>query len=420
MLYQTIHRANCLGFHYLGLTYLDAPSPTRYAKLPPEIHRERHLLSSPYHIPMSSPIRTAVIGYGLAGRVFHCPFVHAVPGLELAAIVVSNPDRAAQAREHYPYAPIVPRLETVLADPTIDLIVVATPNESHFDIAKSVLLAGKHVVIDKPITTSAAEARELIDLATKQGKILAPYHNRRFDCDFLTVRKLLAENTLGRVTEVTASFDRFRPLVRPNTWKESGFLNGLLYDLGPHLIDQALALFGPPARLTAFDTTIRDITDIDDFMQVTLEYDIALPSGETRQLFYTCHASMIAADPSPRFRVHGTLGTYTKQSLDPQEAALIKGQRPPELGSPEPWLPEPESSWGTLTLGTRLAEPVELSRNPFPSVTGDYRLYYANVRDAINGTAPLIVPTEDGYRVLRLLDLARESAKTRRTLDVTF
>ncbi len=365
-------------------------------------------------------IRTAVIGYGLAGRVFHCPFVHAVPGLELAAIVVSNPDRAAQAHEHYPYAPIVAKYETVLADPAIDLVVVATPNESHFAIAKAVLLAGKHVVIDKPITTSAAEARELIDLAAKQGKILAPYHNRRFDTDFLTLSKLIAANTLGRITEVISSFDRYRPLVRPNTWKESGFLNGLLYDLGPHLIDQALAHFGAPARLTAFDTVIRDTTDIDDFMQVTLEYDIKLENGETRTLFYHCHASMLAADPNPRLRVHGTHGSYTKQGLDPQEAALIKGTRPPELGSAEPWLPEPESAWGTLTLGTKITEPVELSRNPYPSVTGDYRLYYANVRDAINGTADLIVPTEDGYRVLHLLDLARQSATERRTLTVTF
>ncbi|MEO6924149.1 MAG: Gfo/Idh/MocA family oxidoreductase [Bryocella sp.] len=368
---------------------------------------------------MSSPTRTAVIGYGLAGRVFHCPFIHAVPGLELTAIVVSNSERSASAHERYPSATIVPKFETALADPTIDLIVVATPNETHFEIAKAALLAGKHVVIDKPITTSAAEARELIDLAKKQGKILAPYHNRRFDCNFLTVRKLLQEGTLGRITEVTASFDRFRPLARPNTWKESGFLNGLLYDLGPHLIDEALALFGPPARITAFDTTIRDVTHIDDFMQATLEYDVKLPSGETRQLFYHCHASMVAADPSPRVRIHGTLGTYTKQTLDPQEATLIQGARPPELGSSEPWLPEPESAWGTLTLGTRLAEPVELSRQPYPSLTGDYRLYYANVRDAIQVAAPLAIPSEDGYRVLRLLDLARQSATERRTLNVT-
>jgi scyllo-inositol 2-dehydrogenase (NADP+) len=362
-------------------------------------------------------IRTAVIGYGLAGRVFHCPFVHAVPGLELVTIIVSNAGRAAQAREHYPLPQILPDLDSALHDPTLDLIVVATPNETHYDIAKAALLAGKHVVIDKPITTSSAQARELITIAAAQGKVLAPFHNRRFDCDFLTIQKLHAENTLGRIVEVTSTFDRFRPLVRPNTWKESGPRNGLLFDLGPHLMDQAIALFGKPARITCRDTVIRDTTDIDDFVSITLEFDSTLPSAdETRTVFYHCHASMLAADPAPRFRVHGTHGSYLKQVLDPQEAALIRGERPTEACA---WLPEPESAWGTLTLATKMSEPVEFTKAPYPSVTGDYRLYYANVRDAIEGTAPLIVPTEDGYRVLRLLELARESSQQQRTLEVS-
>lgn len=374
---------------------------------------------------MSTPtIRTAVIGYGLAGRVFHCPFVHAVPGLELTAIVVANPDRAAAAKAAYPNAKILATTDEALNDPNIDLIVVGTPNDTHFTLAQAALNAGKHVVVDKPLTTSAAEARTLITLAAEKGKILAPYHNRRYDTDFLTVRKLLTDGTLGRITQVVAHFDRFRPLVRPNTWKESGFTNGLLYDLGPHLVDQALALFGTPTRITCTDRTIRDVTDIDDFMSVILEYDtpITTPDGkaETRTLQYECHATMLAADPAPRFRVHGTLGSYVKQGLDPQEQALIKGVRPPQMGSQEPWLPEPESAWGTLTLGTKLTEPVELDRKPYPSVTGDYRLYYANVRDAINGTAPLAIPSEDGYRVIRLLELARESSRQQRTLPVTF
>jgi scyllo-inositol 2-dehydrogenase (NADP+) len=369
----------------------------------------------------SMPIRTAIIGYGLAGRVFHCPFVHAVPGLELATIVVSNPERAAQAREHYAHPQIVPHLDTVLADPAIDLIVVATPNETHYDIARAALLAGKHVVVDKPVTTSSAQARELITLAAEKGKVFAPFHNRRFDCDFLTIQQLHAQNTLGRITEVASSFDRFRPLVRPNTWKEVGWSNGLLFDLGPHLVDQALALFGPPARITCRDTVIRDTTDIDDYMSITLEFDSILPAAnETRTVFYHCHASMLAADPAPRFRVHGTLGSYTKQGLDPQEAALIRGDRPEEMGSPTPWLPEPESAWGTLTLATKTSEPVELSHTPYPSLTGDYRLFYANVRDAITSAAPLIVPTEDAYRVLRLLELARDSSEQQRTLEVAF
>ncbi len=369
---------------------------------------------------MSTPIRTAVIGYGLAGRVFHCPFVHAVPGLDLTAIIVANPDRAAAAKAGYPEARILATPDEALNDPTIDLIVIATPNDTHFTLAQAALNANKHVVVDKPLTTTSSEARTLITLAASKDKILAPYHNRRYDTDFLTLRQLLDNNTLGRITQVVAHFDRYRPLVRPNTWKEIGFTNGLLYDLGPHLIDQALALFGTPARITATDSTIRDITGIDDFVSVTLEYDIPLENGETRPLYYECNATMLAADPAPRFRVHGTLGSYTKQGLDPQEQALIKGDRPPQMGSQSPWLPEPESAWGTLTLATKLTEPVELSRNPYPSVTGDYRLYYANVRDAINGIAPLAIPSEDAYRVIRLLELARESSTQQRTLPVAF
>jgi scyllo-inositol 2-dehydrogenase (NADP+) len=383
-----------------------------------------NLSNSSTIVSMSFPtIRTAVIGYGLAGRVFHCPFVHAVPGLELTAIVVSNPDRAAAAKAAYPDAKILATTDEAFNDPTIDLIVIGTPNDTHFALAQAALQAGKHVVVDKPMTTSAAEARTLITLAAEKGKILAPYHNRRYDTDFLTLRKLLTDGTLGRVTQVSAHFDRFRPLVRPNTWKESGFDNGLLFDLGPHLVDQALALFGLPARVTAIDRTDRDVTDIDDFISVIFEYDLTITvDGKPvpRTLQYECHATMLAADPAPRFRVHGTLGSYVKQGLDPQEQALIKGTRPPELGSPEPWLPEPESAWGTLTTATKLTEPVEFSREPYPSVTGDYRLYYANVRDAINGTAPLAIPSEDAYRVIRLLDLARQSAQQRRTLEVTF
>ena len=364
------------------------------------------------------PIRTAVIGFGLAGRVFHCPFVAAVPGLELTAIVQRSKDTAHEA---YPNARILRSLEEAFSDPTIDLIVVGTPNETHFDLASQALQSGKHVVVDKPLTVGATAARALIDLSKQHNRILAPFHNRRYDTDFLTVSKLHREGTLGRITQVYAHFDRFRPLQRPNTWKETGGdPNGLLFDLGPHLTDQALALFGPPARVTGSVRTDRDKTDIDDAFDIVYEYDTASENGAPRILRYECHATMLAAAPPPRFLVHGTFGSYTKQGLDPQEAALIGGARPPQLGSPEPWLPEPESAWGTLAVGKSLTEPIQLDRAPFPSVTGDYRLFYANVRDAIRGDAPLAISAEDGYRVIRLLELARQSSHERRTLPVTF
>ena len=366
------------------------------------------------------PIRTAVLGFGLAGKVFHCPFITAVPGLELTAIVQRTGDTAAHA---YPSARILRSPEEAFGDPAIDLIVVGTPNETHFALAAAALRAGKHVVVDKPITSTASEARELIDLATRQKHILAPFHNRRFDGDFLTVKKLLAEGTLGRIVTVESRFDRFRPAQRPGTWKESaGPSTGLLVDLGPHVADGALALFGAPARITASVRRDRDTTAIDDAFDIALDYDLPsgdLPSGHG--LRYTCAATMLAAEPAPRFQLNGTRGSYTKYGVDPQEPTLLGGNvKVPPVGSPQPWLPEPEAAWGSLTLPRDPADPASLTRTPYPTVPGDYRLFYANVRDAILGIAPLAIPAEDGFRTLRLLDLARQSSEERRTLDVTF
>jgi scyllo-inositol 2-dehydrogenase (NADP+) len=364
----------------------------------------------------TAPIRTAVLGYGLGGRVFHCPFVSAIPGLELAAIVVRSADRAAAAAAAYPSAMIHPDVSAVLDDPAIDLIVVATPNASHVELATAALSKGKHVVVDKPLAPTSAEARALINLAAAQDKILAPFHNRRWDGDFLTVRKIVADGILGRIVQVLSHYDRFRPIQRPNSWKEeSGPASGNLFDLGPHIVDQALALFGVPTHVTASIRSDRDQTAIDDAADIAFDYRIA-----GRALRYECHATMLAADPSPRFRIHGTLGSYTKFGLDPQEPALIKGIRPPMFGSPEPWFPEPEAAWGTLTLATHRSEPVQLERQSYPTVPGDYRNFYANVHDAILGTTPLAIPSEDGFRTIRLLELALQSSHEKRTVPVDF
>jgi predicted dehydrogenase len=364
----------------------------------------------------STPIRTAVFGYGLAGRVFHCPFVAAVPGLELSAIVVRSPERSAAAGAAYPGARIIGTVDEVLNDTAIDLIVIGTPNDSHVALATAALRAGKHVVVDKPLAATSAEARALIALAGQQGKVLAPFHNRRYDCDFLTVKKLIGEGTLGRVVEVLSHFDRFRPIQRPNTWKEAaGPASGNLFDLGPHLVDQALALFGAPTHVTASVRSERDQTEIDDAADIAFDYTI-----DGKGLRYVCYETMLAADPAPRFKVHGTHGSYTKIGLDPQEAALIGGARPPMLGSAGDWLAEAESVWGTLTLATQRVEPVKLERSKYPSVTGDYRRFYANVRDAIRGEAELAIPAEDGFRTIRLLELAVESSRQRRTVAVDF
>ena len=367
-----------------------------------------------------SAIRTAVLGYGLGGRVFHCPFVSAVPGLELAAITTANPDRQALAHARYPDAHIFDTPEAVFADPSIDLVIVSTPNDTHVALAAQALQANKHVVIDKPFASTSAEARSLISLAAEQNKTLAPFHNRRFDGDFLTLRKLLADQTLGRVAQIISHMDRFRPLQRPNTWKEAaGQQTGLLVDLGPHLCDQALALFGPPARINASVRFDRDHSNIDDAFDITLEYDTTA-HFPGQHLTYSCHTTMLAAEAAPRFRVLGTHGAYTKFGVDNQEPTLVGGATPPVIGSPQTWLPEPQTAWGTLTLATERKEPIQLTRSPYPTVPGDYRLFYASVRDAINNIAPLAIPAEAGFHVIRLLELALQSSHERRSIPIDF
>jgi len=334
--------------------------------------------------------------------------------LRLEAIVQRKGDEAAKA---YPSARILRSVDEALKDPSVQLVVVGTPNETHFALAKQALLAGKHVVIDKPFAPTSAEAGELMELAQKQGVVLAPFHNRRWDGDFLTVRRLLAEEAVGRLVTYESHFDRFRPLPRENTWKEgANVANGLLMDLGPHLVDQALALFGAPVGITASVRKDRDMTDIEDAFDITLEYP-----GYSGQhgLRAHCRSSMLAADAAPRFLLHGTKGSFKKYGLDPQEPALVGGAKVPRIGEGE-WLAEPESAWGTLTVAPVLADPGNLVRTKVKTELGDYRGYYANVRDAINGVAKLAVTAEDGWRTVWLLEMARESWAEGRTLKVEF
>src|ERR1700677_1103753 len=313
-------------------------------------------------LTMSGEIGVAVIGFGLAGKVFHAPFVSAVPGLRLEAIVQRKGDEAARA---YPKTRILRSVNEALEDAAVQLVVVGTPNETHFGLAKQALLAGKHVVIDKPFAATSAEAMELKELAEKQGVVLAPFHNRRWDGDFLTVKKLLEDSAAGRLVTYESHFDRFRPVLRENTWKEgANAANGLLFDLGPHLVDQALALFGAPAGITASVRKDRDKTDIEDAFDITLEYP---------RLRAHCRSSMLAADAAPRFLLHGTKGSYKKYGLDPQEPALVGGAKGPRMGDGE-WLAEPESQWGTLTVAPVPAEPMNVKQTKVPTELGDYRL----------------------------------------------
>jgi scyllo-inositol 2-dehydrogenase (NADP+) len=355
---------------------------------------------------VSAEIGVAVIGFGLAGQVFHAPFVSAVPGLRLEAIVQRKGDEAAKA---YPKTRILRSVDEALSDPAVQLIVVGTPNETHFNLAKQALLAGKHVVVDKPFSATSEQAAELKELGEKQGVVVAPFHNRRWDGDFLTVKKLLAEEAVGRLVTFESHFDRFRPVPREGTWKEGASAsNGLLFDLGPHLVDQALSLFGVPQGITASVRMDRDHTDIEDAFDITLEYP---------KLRAHCRSSMLACDAAPRFLLHGTRGSFKKFGLDPQEPALLGGAKVPRMGQGE-WLADSEEHWGTLTVAPVPTDPGTLTRTKIKTDFGDYRNFYANVRDAINGTAELAVRPVDGYRTIRLLEMARQSSLERRTLPV--
>ncbi len=356
---------------------------------------------------MTEPIRAAVIGFGNGGRTFHAAFISAVPGLELAAIVQRKGDEAAQA---YPNATIYRSVEEMLADKSIQMVSVTTSNQTHLEIGRQCLLAGKHTVIDKPFALTSAEAAELITIANERKLVLSAFQNRRWDGDFKTVRNILKSGVLGRLVVFESHYDRFRQEVRQGTWKESGLYGGgQLYDLGTHIIDQALHLFGAPNEITASVRTERDGALNDDAFDIRLGY-----IGETeKNLTVWLRSTMTAAIAGPRFTLHGTKGSFVKFGIDPQEVAIqggaVIGSRIGSLA----WGEEPESDWGHL----KLADGTE---KQIPTEPGDYRGYYANVRDAILGVESLAVPGIDAWRTARIIELARQSSEEGRTLPVNF
>jgi scyllo-inositol 2-dehydrogenase (NADP+) len=355
------------------------------------------------------PIQVGLIGFGFAGSTFHAPTIHGVEGLHLAAILQRNGDSAAQA---YPQTRIVRSLSEMLALDSISLIVVATPNDSHAPIARECLLAGRDVVIDKPFALTYTEAAEVSKLADQHGRLLSVYQNRRWDGDFKALQKLIAEGDLGRVVTYESHFDRFRPELRAGAWREqAGPGTGVLFDLGPHLIDQALVLFGPPEAVSADVRLERDGALADDAFDITLHYP---------RLRAYLRATMLATRPGPHFVVHGTRASYVKFGLDPQEDALKRGERP-KLA--QDWGREPASAWGTLTLGpvgvpTGRGIPAHaVEERKIPTDPGDYRGYYENVRDAILGKAPLAVTPAAALRTMRVIELAQQSSRERRVVS---
>lgn len=344
-----------------------------------------------------SEIGVGLIGFGMAGELFHAPTITATAGLKLAAIFARSGGRA---QELYPGTRIVRTLHELLADPKVELAVVATPTHTHYGLAQACLRAGKHVVVDKPFTASSQQARELIETAQSARRLLSVYQNRRWDCEFLTAAKLLRSGVLGELLEYESHYDRYRPQVG-TSWKDQALPGcGMIFDLGSHLIDAALTLLGAPQAVTAEVWTQRANNPNNDAFDLRLHY----PRVRAR-----LKVSMLNAESGPRMVLHGTRGSYVKFGLDPQEEALKRGERP---GGPG-WGEDPEECWGVLhTVGDGQSR-----REPLRSEPGNYVRYYENIRDAVRGASPLAVTAEQGWRTIRTIELALESSRLRRTVD---
>ena len=340
-------------------------------------------------------IKAGVIGYGLSAKVFHLPFLKALEAFEVAAISTSRVDEAAQG---WPDAQIFADPEAMIADNSLDLIINTAPNHAHFPLSAAALRAGKHVVVEKPFVTRLEDGDTLIKLAVENKRILSVYHNRRWDGDFLTVKKLLSEGTLGRIRYFETHFDRFRPVVR-DTWREGGGEgSGILFDLGPHLVDQTLELFGMPMALTAQVRKARTGSVADDMFRLTFHYD---------EMLAVLVSSPFCAGPNLRYKVEGEAGNYLKYGLDPQEARLRDGIPP----NGTIWAAEDPADYGQLYTGHGV-QTVE-------SVTGGYQgFYFALANNIACGGEPPVTATQ-ALTVLRLLEIARESAESGRTIQIS-
>lgn len=348
----------------------------------------------------SSSLRVGLIGYGFAGQTFHAPVLSAVPGLELVAVASSQQDKV---RADWPGVALEPDSAALLARADIDLVVIAAPNAQHHPLAKAALETGRHVVVDKPFTLDAVQARELAALAQQKGRLLSVYQNRRFDADFLTLRDLLATGQLGRPVYFESHFDRFRPQVR-DRWREQAVPGaGLWVDLGAHLLDQAVQLFGKPDTLQLDTAALRDGAQVEDYFHAVLRYD----TGPHAPLRVVLHATTLAAHAAPRYLVHGTRGSYVKHGVDPQEDALRAGERP----GGEDWGVDPLP--GDLKV---VALESWVRDSSVPNRRGNYVGYYAAVRDAILGRGPNPVPPEEAVALMELLDLGARSAREGRAL----
>lgn len=347
----------------------------------------------------NSKINTALCSYGMSGVVFHAPFIAANANFNLYGVLERTKNEAAK---RYPTIKTFRSLEDLLEDKAIELVVVNTPNITHFDFAKKVILAGKHLIIEKPFTATVEEAKELIELAEKQNVMLSIFHNRRYDSDFKTVKNILNQDLLGEMVDVEIHYDRFNPNLSYKTHKEQNTpAVGSLYDLGSHLIDQALVLFGMPNSIYADVSSFRPNSKVIDYFDVKLYYKshkVALKS------------SYFVREPLPGNIFHGTKGSFIKSKADVQEEELMKGKKP----SLPNWGTEPKEEEGIL----HTEKNGEIIKEKVRSLKGNYMEYYDGIYDAIRNNKSVPVSGKEGLDVIKIIEAAIQSSNLNKRIDL--
>ena len=345
------------------------------------------------------PIKTAVLSYGMSGRLFQAPFLHVHPGFEFYAVWERSKNLA---QEKYSGVKTYRALDELLQDGDVELVIVNTPNYTHYEYAKKALEAGKHVVVEKPFVVEAEEGEELIRLAEQKGLLLSVYQNRRFDSDYKSIKKIIEERWLGEIVEAEFHFDRYKEDLSPKQHKETpGPGTGALYDLGSHLIDQALQLFGWPKAVFGDIRIVRPTSQVDDYFEVLLYYP---------RLRVRLHSSYLVREPLPGYILHGTKGSFIKEKTNVQEEALEKEILPGTLG----WGVEPEHQKGFLHTereGNIIKEHVS-------SPNGNYSDYFTGIYKAIRENAPNPITAEDGLAVVRIILAAFQSSREKRIIDM--
>lgn len=342
-------------------------------------------------------IKTGLAAFGMSGQVFHAPFISTNPHFELTAITERSKELS---KMKYPQSRIVRSFEELIGMEELELVVVNTPDSSHYEYARRALEAGKHVIVEKPFTTTVEEGEELVALAAEKGLTLSVYQNRRWDCDFLTVKEILDKGLLGRLVEFESTFPRYRNFIKPNTWKETGESGGgLTYNLGAHVIDQAVQLFGMPEAVFADIATLRTGGKVDDYFIIHL-----LKPAHAPEVKITLKASYLMCENEPRFVLHGTEGSYVKYGLDPQEADLTKGIQP---DTPH-WGEEDKSQWGIL----HTEKNGDVVRESYPTLPGNYAAFYENIYQHVRKGEVLQSDARGVLGVIRLIEAAWESSRT--------